>query len=59
MSITERTERGYYVGRRNYGKREEKMLNESMGVVQKIERRGRKRSGGVNRERVCGLKCVE
>jgi hypothetical protein len=45
----------------------ERMLNESMGVV-KVERRGRKRSGGVmNREvdmehemdRVCGLKCLE
>jgi hypothetical protein len=37
----------------------ERMLNESMGVVQKIERRGRKRSGDVgNVERVCGLKCL-
>jgi hypothetical protein len=36
----------------------ERMLNESMGVV-KVEKRGRKRSGGVfDRERVCGLKCL-
>jgi hypothetical protein len=43
------------------------MLNESMGVMQKIERRGRKRSGGaggyirnmeMEMERVCGLKCL-
>jgi hypothetical protein len=40
----------------------ERMLNESLGIVQKIERRGRKRSGGdinreVDMERICGLKC--
>jgi hypothetical protein len=35
----------------------ERMLNESMGVTQKIERRGRKR-GSINMERVRGLKCL-
>jgi hypothetical protein len=37
----------------------ERVLNESMGGVQKMERRGRKRSGGVvDGERLSGLKCL-
>jgi hypothetical protein len=58
MSITEITER-ILCRKKELGEAKERMLNESMGGV-KIERRGRKRSGGVvDMERVCGLKCLQ
>jgi hypothetical protein len=47
MSITERNRERMLRRKKELREAKERMLNESMGVVQKIERRGRKRSVGI------------